>query len=172
MAADQEVITVEPLQRDNPTFQQRKLNDNGEVILIEGVPQSCEIRKAICFNYFVAGAAAPIVLCLVIPLIIYHCVKVVKTWRLYVTKNAIHYTKINSCWWCCGHDEWVIPFSYIKKITAYDGNIVISMEQSQVNEFVHCCYQPICGADTLILCYVANAEDIVAAVKQQMSAEK
>lgn len=169
MAADQEVITVEPIQKDNPTFQQEKLN---EEIIIEGVPQTCEIRKAVCFNHIIVAGAVPIAFLLLIPLSIYVCMKVAKTWKLYVTKNAIHYSKVNSCFWCCGHDEWVIPFSYIKNIYAYEGTIYINMEQSQVDEFLHCCYQPICGADTLILNYVANAEDIVAAVKRQMSADK
>lgn len=147
--------------------------DKREPILFIGVCHSADAQEQTFCNFFLLAMLAPALcavgtLCtpLCIPLGVY-CGKLsAESWRLYLTKSAIHYLDIGMCNFY--NRMWHIPLKDIKDILALEDShdIVIKMDPKDVYRYVakpmHKDY------DCIILRHCKNAGDFAREVKHQL----
>ena len=148
------------------------VDENGEQIIIEGV---CYRR-----GYWVAFIMAALtglvglVTLLIVPIALCLALAAIKAWRLYLTRDAIHYRR-QTC--CCHLKTAVIPLSCVKDVAVETGtnNVLLLMEVDDIHKYMipmvdvplfwYCCPH-----ETYVkLWYVANCQSFVQAVKQEIA---
>lgn len=147
--------------------------DKRETILFMGVCHSAGAQEQTFCNFFLLAMLAP-ALCtigtLCTPLCIslgVYCGKIsAESWRLHLTKSAIHYMDIGMC----NSRMWHIPLKDVKDISALEDTytLVIKMDPKDVYRYVA---KPMYKEyDCIILRHCKNAGDFAREVKHQMAA--
>lgn len=152
----------------------REAAEKREAILFAGVCHSPGAQEQMFCNFFVLALLAPALcavgtLCtpLCIPLGVYCGKMAAESWRLYLTRSAIHYLDIGVCNF--NNHMWNIPLKCIKEISADDDahTVVIKMEPKDVYRYVP---KPTSGNyDCIIIRHCENTSDFARAVKQQIA---
>ena len=167
--------TIDPAVVTVTTAPSPAVGDKREPVLFMGVCHSAGAQEQTFCNFFLLAMMAP-ALCVVgafctplcIPLGVY-CSRIsAETWRLYLTKSAIHYMDVGMCNF---HNQmWHISLQDIKGITALEETctIVIKMDPKDVYKYVA---KPLFKEyDCIILRHCKNAGDFVREVQNQMAA--
>lgn len=149
--------------------QNRKLDKNGDEIIIEGV---C-YNNGVYLEFFLRTLAVSIIsllgMLIAIPIGIVLAKAAVKSFQLYLTKKSICYHRAYPSF--CGVPTWVIPLSYITNIEAVgSSSIWIYMENKRIVEYLGGSPWPFCAPSYLVLSNVKNCEEFVHAVKGEISA--
>ena len=134
---------------------ERKLDENGDEIIVEGV---CQRSDVLCGVYGLYNTALAGIILLLIALCC--AVKAAYSWKLHLTSAGIWYTDvIKTCF--CLYKQHFIPLSDINDIQIEGKSILLKFNASVVNKKV---------AYPSKLDYVHNAEEFAAAIRQQMAA--
>ena len=165
VSSEHQAINIEPLQQ-----QPKKRDANGEEIIFEGICYKRGFRNWVFFNYCIVPSISIVGMIVGLIVSIWCCFKVVKDWKLYLTRDKIYYTAAAGS--CCCPDTMAISLSDIDDIYVAQGtkNIWVRMEPSKVNEYIPWCSRPVCWQlNCLVLSYVANGNEFVDAVKKEMA---
>ena len=174
-ANDHQVVTIEPQQLQQATnFATGNVDENGEQIIMEGVCHRSSMFSDIIWAMVVVSLTG-LGMLLAIPIGLCCACAAVKAWRLYLTRNAIHYRHMGLCFSC---RTFIIPLSYVKDIKIEFGtkNVLLLMDRSNAYEFITCGERPMywfcCPPEN---CYVtlksvANCEEFANAVKREIAA--
>ena len=162
-----EVVTMEPQHQV-----QKKRDKNGEEILFEGIP---EFRTNPRMNFFsIVCVLVLVVLCscgLLLPFIPF-CIVIqiceYKYWELYLTRDAIHHTKIATYSRGCCLTHWVIPFREIKDIVLTKNKIVINVGTENIYKYISIQYL-LATTNSIEIVSVENAEEFISAVKEKLA---
>lgn len=161
--------TPSPSSPPSPSNYQ-KLDTDGE-ILYEGECRSTDVSDTVWCNYYLLGIRA----CIYFP---WCCIwlgnwcgkMAARSWRLYLTRSAIHYTwhGVYNCP-VCDRREWTIPLADIQGITAQQDSTAIVIEIEPTD--VYCYSGRPCSTEltSITVTDCQNATRFVAAVKQQMA---
>lgn len=160
---------------------QQKYDENGEPILAEGISN----HENVCGSVYVIWMSLAMVflflffLALPFTLIlgIYFGRKASRNWRLYLTPNGIHHTQVAVLLPCC-YKKIFIPLTDVEDIVVkqyvnvHATTIQVRItNESLLEEYTPFCRRVICGNNNYVeFCYVENAAEFTAAVKQQLSA--
>lgn len=173
MAAKSTAIEVEMMTTEPQILQQQKqLSKEGEEIIFEGI-QECGCKT---IGFYICVMVVLVVLTCGVGILIIPCVILKYTcsyvrWELYLTREAVHYIKIERGGLACCANHWVIPFKHITSISLSAGtnDITINIERNKVFQSVTHRHQHWTESKTcLTLRDVANAEEFVAVVKKHM----
>ena len=168
--AEHQAINMQPTQQhNNPGFQPKKYDENGEEVVFEGVCNKTGVCGEVFWIYFYASVVSLLGMIILIPIGIICSIKATRDWKLYLTRNRVVYRQPIGM--CCCDTNYNIPFSDIQDISTVPGtkDILVRMDPEKVCEYIHWCNRPACGTLIgLVLSNAANREDFVAAVKREM----
>lgn len=152
---------------------QKKLDENDEEIMFEGI---YDLQALICaygcaIPFLVIFTAGIVLLILPIIILVQCCNKA--SWKLYLTRNAIHhvYVPTNSGLMLCKRN-WVIPLDDIKDIyvRGCSDDIAVQLGNSMIYKYIPKYYHyKIDNEDCLLIHNVKNREEFVAAVKKALT---
>jgi hypothetical protein len=151
------------------------VGDKREPILFMGVGHSGGIQEQMFCNFFLVALLAPflcVVGILIAPLCIIlgvHCGKMAaESWRLNLTKSAVHYLHIGMCNY--QNRMWHIPLNRIKDISALEDahTILIKMDPKDLYQYVDKPFNK--EFDCIVIKHCKNARDFAREVKRQIVA--
>ncbi len=163
---DIEVVTSEPQYQTNS---QPKLNKNGEEIIFDSISNSGNLWvclfSSVCVILVMVICTCGILL-LFSPIFIVMQICEYVHWELYLTKDAIHHTKnAHKSRGCC-ITHWVIPLREIL-VTKNKHTILVNVGTENIHKYISFQYL-LFTTNSIEITGVANAEEFVAAVKEQM----
>ena len=153
-----EIITVET------NRECRQLNEDGEEIIMESKYSRWVYFTPILYAavlIFISGGVSLLVGIIAMPIVIIMLIFQVRSWRLYLTQDAIHYHEANFD--CCGGRTIVIPLSDIESICDRYGihpSINITMKRSNWMKMMNI-FPNACNNKTTILCCIKSNYVIV-----------
>lgn len=143
-----------------------QVDDYGDLIICEGICHLQSICKTIsflvCFCCLLAGGG---LLCIAFfPCLIGMCFRFKHTWRLYLTRRGIYYTRS----YCCFRDSWFIPLNDIEDIyVTANGIINVVMDPIKVRRYSSL-RQSLSPPHVVQIAYAMNAIEFVEFVKREI----
>ena len=152
-----------------PSISKPLVDEDGNIIIFEGVCSRKSLRTEICCNYSGVGAVSSVgagglvillLFCVLVPLGVYCGRKAAEQWRLYLTASAIFY--LHQGQFNINNQMKGIQLRDIEKISALDETTIIIRLKGKSKK----------GKDiVMVLNHCENAAEFVEAVKKQISTQ-
>ena len=160
----------------------QRVDENGEVIIAEGVCSRRRICMQICTVYFALAILSCFIFLPFACFLGFYCGhKAATLWNLYLTPTGIHYTRVGAS--TCCHQKMFIPLEDIEDVwvqetivvrhngpTTHTHSIKVKIDQDKIEQYIPWTHRKIfMQTDYLELIYVENASDFANAIKRQMA---